>query len=71
VGTSIVFSLSYQSVFTQHIKLLILVFIENLTAQETHNNNNNNNNNIGLTKNILRVGQKAVLLQMCHKYAYS
>jgi hypothetical protein len=22
--------------------------------------------NIGLTKNILRVGQKAVLLQMCH-----
>jgi len=50
--------------FTQHFKLLILVFIENLTSQETYNNNNNNNNNnnVGLTKNILRVGQKAVLL---------
>jgi len=35
------------------------MFIENLTLQETYNNNNNN---VGLTKNILRVGQKAVLL---------
>jgi len=29
----------------------------------------NDNNNKGLTKNILRVGQKTVLLQTCHKYA--